>query len=188
MNKEQQDNLWNDLSEETKKEYREKYKSNLADSKKYLMGDVLDKSIMRSEIIVKELETMFGVHNLNPQLQIKTWEDVARLHPEIDTDLNEGIQELCNHYKNCGIQYIIKCHATLKIQKLIELGYGGIVSRKEWENDKTNKYCVEINNNELEYTHYTTTYCFIAFHTLKQREEFMSHKSNRKLVKQYYMI
>lgn len=192
MNKEQQDNLWNDLSEETRKEYREKYKSNLVDSKKYLMGDELDKSIVRSETIVKELETMFGVHNLNPQPQIRTWDDVARLYPEIDADLDKAIEALCNYYKNCSIQYIIKCHAALKIQKLIELGYGGTVSNAEWKDDKCRKYTIAyfpLDGRKFVSSDYCIgEYEFVAFHKGSQRDSFISHKENRRLIENYYMV
>ena len=70
MDKEIQDKLWKGLSEETKQEYREKYKFHLADSKrdpKDYFGGGYDLTVLRSETIVKELITMFGEHNLNPK-------------------------------------------------------------------------------------------------------------------------
>lgn len=68
IEKDKQDELWKVLSEETKQEYREKYKFHLADSKREmkLIDGAYDLTVLRSHTIVDELVNMFGIHNLNP--------------------------------------------------------------------------------------------------------------------------
>lgn len=61
MNKEQQDKLWNELSEEDKAHYREQY---------------AEQKTMSESGVPKLLEELFGSHNLNPKPL--TYEDVMK--------------------------------------------------------------------------------------------------------------
>ena len=191
MDKEKQDKLWNDLSEETREAYREKYKFHLVDSQKNLMGDDWDKNIIRSQTIVKELETMFGEHNLNPKPPTpKTWEDVEKDREDEDCYFCEIGNAIHKNYVEGKLA--AKLLATYKIAKLIDLGYGGQITDKEWENSDINKFSIvpyDTKEGLKIVTHiFNSDKRFISFHTLSQAEEFISYKSNIKLAKQYYIM
>ena len=64
------------------------------------------------------------------------------------------------------------------------------MTKEEWEDEDIEKYVVKwCTPDKHPYNSCETRHkYFIAFHTSEQRKEFMSHESNRKLVKQYYMI
>lgn len=138
------------------------------------------------------LEFIFGKENVENKPQIKNWQDVVTYHPEVADDLEEGMNRLINYYSYCGIRYLVHCQAMLKIERIIELGYGGMITNSEWEDDRCRKYVVRYlptDDREL----VEGDYCigeheFIAFHTEKQREMFMSDKSNRDLVINFFMI
>lgn len=63
--------------------------------------------------------------------------------------------------------------------------YGGEITNEEW-NDHTDKYTIEKRFGEIYRTSYQSACCFLAFHTEKQRNEFI--KYNEQLVKDYLMI
>ena len=180
MDKQAQDKLWHDLSEESKKKVLEDYMS------------FKNSSHSHEQYKASAMEDMFGEHNLNPKPQIKTWEDVEN-YLEIIPDFKEIIHNLdagC-----CNQKVINKIIATYKISRIIDLGYGGIVSEEEWKDLKIPKYSViyhpTCQDEKLKFDgdeELPTEKHFIAFHTPEQREEFMSHESNRKLVEQYYMM
>ena len=190
MDKEQQDKLWNDLSEEKKKEYRKEFQQ---ESESYHLNvkhcdeeNGFEYRTGYSNGVISTLEDLFGEHNINP-IKIKTWEDVGKEYGD----------EVYSQWGKLGAditasrpseKVIDKCVATLKIAKLIELGYGGMVSEEEWKDGNVEKFCVVKSMSKLEYCHLVVGYEFIAFHTPEQREEFMSYESNRKLVEQYYMM
>lgn len=80
--------------------------------------------------------------------------------------------------------------ALLKIHQLIEVGYGGNVTKEEWKNNKI-KYTIRINKDEIFGIDYTLTgwmHSHIAFHTNEQAEEFLSKPENVQLLKDYFMI
>lgn len=80
--------------------------------------------------------------------------------------------------------------ALLKIHQLIEVGYGGNITKEEFKN---NEYkfiiSVDISINELNIIsicHNTPNP--IAFHTREQAKEFISKPENIELLKDYFMI
>lgn len=135
------------------------------------------------------LEDYFGEENL--QFSIKTWEDVMDNLNEIEKDdIQSYIGEICcgpsmNHGSNLICRKMI---ATYEIAKLIEIGYGGIISKEEWENEDIRKFSIVRFKENLSYGEGRSAYEFVSFHTPEQREEFMSYESNRKLLEQYYMM
>lgn len=136
--------------------------------------------------IIKTLEDKFGKHNLQPESKIKTWEDVEKENTICKEDIST-LEDLCY----CEYKIIKKLIATYKIAKLIELGYGGIVTEEDWKDDNVEKVsiiyipfgkeCFDIYCNSRRKE-------FITFHTKQQAEEFMSYPENRKLVEQFYML
>lgn len=168
-------NFWIELSEESKEELIEKYRS------LKVMSDInsLNKVLL--------LEELFGINNLNPKQPIKIWEDIEDLYPEYKVWINGFIAfSIDNKYigNNKISNGII---AMLKIAKLIELGYGGMITDEEWKCVTMPKYIIELRSNGDLVCE--VSYCFkrfVAFRTQQQREEFL--KFNKNLLKDYYMM
>lgn len=76
--------------------------------------------------------------------------------------------------------------ALCKILKLIEVGYGGLVSKKEIYNEY--KEIIYYINGFSIRTGYNIINNLITFHTKEQAEEFLSYEENVQLLKEYYMI
>lgn len=173
--KEQQNKYWDDLNEESKESHRQFYKA---------YKDYKTESIHYH--VCRQLEKTFGIHNLVPRSQIRTWEDVEKKYPNIKSETNT----LNYHISTCiafDDKIDKKLISTYQIAKLIDLGYGGMISREEWENKGIDKYCIERVDGGLVYTR-STVYCFVAFHTPEQRERFWAYETNRELVEQYFMM
>lgn len=180
MNKEQQDKLWNELSEESKKMIKEDWQM-LQEAK--ANNDLSFYGVGKQDLY----KDIFGEHNLNPKPQIKTWEDVNKYYKD------KGIST--DYYVNfeCGMGERIadKMIATAKIAKLIDLGYGGMVSEEEWEDEYKSKWVINCDMSKetrFEILEMFVDKFFIAFHEESQAEEFMSHESNKILVRQYYLM
>ena len=121
---------------------------------------------------------------------IKTWEDIVnmdnRYHQLIDEIIRSGYSSLWDS------KVINKVIATLKISKIIEFGYGGIITNDEWEDDTFDKFSIVWVE---EFKHpVIRCHCsrfqddFISFHAKRQAEDFMSYPENVELVKNYNMI
>lgn len=81
--------------------------------------------------------------------------------------------------------------ALLKINQLIEVGYGGNVTNEDWKNPYLAKYDI------IPDTAHSDKLCVrcvgfvksvIAFYTKEQAEEFLSKPENVQLLKDYFMI
>lgn len=174
MNKEQQDKNWEELNDELKNLYKEQYAK--------------QNNTMLEYAVAILLEDHFGSHNLQPK--IRTWEDVAIYEPKLWDFINKLGMEIAN-CPYIDSKLYKKLIATIHIQKLIELGYGGMVTDEEWRDDQKAKYVIKRTNSENPYLYYATVYddfMFVAFHTPEQREEFMSYPENVELVKQYNLL
>lgn len=119
--------------------------------------------------------------------KIKTWWDVEKSNPEYFIHSNAPSPTLIPS-QELRYKLLNKTIATYKIVTIIELGYGGMITNKEWENDSIMKYNIENIGNNLTFVDDTDHYSFISFRTDELREEFMSYEENVKLVKQYFMI
>lgn len=153
-------------------------------------SDLAENGIDEEERIVnyhlkEQYEMCFGKENLNPQINpINTWEDIKKLLP--DDGFCTG--KFKNFTENPKI--ILKCQATSKIAKLIELGYGGMITDEEWRDRNIPKYvcqCYTYDPWEIECTKVYDYKHLIAFHTPEQQERFMSFDENIELIKQYFM-
>lgn len=174
MNKEQQDKLWNELSESRRTHLKSMFINDQNGNDEYTNG------------YLGALIDMFGEHNLNSRPQIKTWEDVEKLNDFYADDIND--LHKCDWQNDDKL--VSKLIATYKIAKLIDLGYGGMVSEEEWKDGNVEKWSVIYmpfkNQPEIMATSYRKE--FVSFHSQELAEEFWSYESNRKLVRQYYMI
>lgn len=64
--------------------------------------------------------------------------------------------------------------------------YGGAITDEEWRNNLMIKYAIERVRNKIVIGSYYNNFCFLAFHTIEQRDNFL--KYNEQLVKDYLMI
>lgn len=185
MDKQVQDRIWNELSEETQQEYRKNYFTlcNEHSNGEFRTGEIRG--------IITTMENLFGTHNLNPKPTPKTWEDVVKEYPKYFKKQNAPHPMLLST-NELRDKLAKKVLAMYKIAILIESGYGGMVSEEEWNDEDCRKYiiryCPQDDRKFVASDYCVGQYEFIAFHTSEQREEFWSYESNRKLVEQYYMM
>lgn len=136
--------------------------------------------------IHEEYEELFGKENLQPEPKIKTWKDMKE---EYMLRADAGASYIIDMDKKFYSEKLaLKALATLQIAKLIELGYGGMITDEEWKNEDIRKFSIIRFEKELSYGEGRSVYEFISFHTPEQREKFLSYPENKKLVEQYYMI
>ena len=196
MNKEQQDKLWNELSEESKCKIQQNYNTlQMGLSTGLLEDEYLAEQIGK----IKELEELFGSHNLNPKPQIKTWEDVEVNSSDDELEAFESLfgDICCGPGMGHGSAPICrKLIATYKIAKLIELSYGGMVSEEEWREYKDgldSYYSIVCRDNGTILIEFVDAESpinrnFLTFHSKELAEDFMSYESNRLLVQQYFLM
>lgn len=186
MNKEQQDRRWNELSDDAKEINRREYA--------YFKQSSTDLGIE----IAKDFETFFGSHNLQPKPKIRTWEDVAIYNPELWDFINKLGKEIAN-CPYIGSKLYKKMIATIHIQKLIELGYGGMVTEEEWKLSTSYiketvlwtivcEYRTESKELQFRIAANWGVPDLLSFHTQQQATEFLLYPENVELVKQYNLL
>ena len=188
MNKEQQDKLWNELSEESQRKIQHTYLENIQEAHNSKNSDEMVNVLLgKNEMLID----LFGSHNLNPKPTPKTWEDVEKAEGG-DIRVDSKVINPNGRAWGLGLKYHQKAESTLKLAILIDLGYGGMVSEEEKSAEYDESYFSIIPNdkNEIIICRRTSPFGgnFITFHSRQQAEEFMSYESNRKLVEQYYMM
>lgn len=80
--------------------------------------------------------------------------------------------------------------AFMKIINIIDVGYGGNVTNKEWKNTDF-KYVIfkDVSTNKFSISSVCNCiYGLIAFHKIEQAEEFLSKPENIQLLKDYFMV
>lgn len=195
MDKQAQDKRWNELSEESKKIIKDIYDEIIKEAVKpenqKLDDEEADDNIRELWGKQSQLIELFGYDNLNPKPTPKTWEDVEKAEGG-DIRVDSKVINPNGRAWGLGLKYHQKAEATLKLAILIELGYGGMVGEEEWKDSDINKFSIVPFDTKKGLKIVTTIFesdkRFIAFHTLQQVEEFMSHESNRKLVEMYYLM
>lgn len=153
----------------------------------------------RCLITIEDLEELYGKHNLNPEPQIKEWKDVPLRGEICDVKMGEDYFEIALLKSEFYEKLFLKIIATARISKIIELSYGGMVTEEEWK--KSASYNIEdalwtiVCECKKEYQEPQFRIAcnweqvdFLSFHSKELAEKFMSHESNRQLVKQYFMM
>lgn len=168
-------NIWNELSEESKKHIKNVFSE---------FEPVCQEDLVRMNL----MSDLFGKENLTPKPQIKTWYDVEKqgYYAEDEWVANEKVDAIV--YKGSfSSQIIKKVIATFKIAKLIDLGYGGLITNEEWS-DSTYKWHIVYDTQQNKYkVFWETVYKDpLSFHTEEQAIEFL--KNNRDLLDDYNMI
>lgn len=107
----------------------------------------------------------------------------------IDEESNISVAD-CKFDEGCENIFIDELHAksslaAAQISQLMPY-YGGAITKAEWENKEITKFTIERESDSFTGFDRTFTYFFLAFHTEKQRNEFM--ENNEDLINQYYML
>lgn len=119
----------------------------------------------------------------------KTWSELVEAR-DIFTEFAEiGSNHGADSSKTFSETLIEKSAlALLKIHQLIEVGYGGNVTREEWNKNKS-IYCIVCYKGDFITITTSNSYKhFIAFHTKEQAEEFLKYPENVQLLKDYFQI
>lgn len=104
-------------------------------------------------------------------------------------DKPEGhIITLCNARYPATPELAIQQYAFAKISHILknDFHYGDIITKDEWNNCFSVKFCIIRCGNEIQIKPYQLEYHFLAFHTEQQAEEFVEEYTE--LVKQYLGI
>lgn len=118
------------------------------------------------------------------QTQCKTWKAV-----QIEHGHQKSIKTIMEFSKQYDDTILQSAAAYMKIMKVIEYGYGGIITNKEWM-ETSAKIGIHVTQDENEISIKT---CFntvfpIAFRTKELADEFLSYPENVELVKTYYNV
>ena len=188
MIQEEQNRLWNNLSYDQKMHLMKLYEA-------YVVNEHISE---HEKGCLDMLVLLFGRQNLS-SVTIECWEDVIKNRLLIDDAYLEymkivTLEETLLNWKDNNNLVYKKAIATLKLQMIIELGYDGLVTLEEIkENDKKQYpdqfWGIWVNGlGEVEYSEVDDTMDFILFRDYETGKKFMSHPSNVKLVKDYYMV
>lgn len=176
-----QNRMWEELSDK---------------SKKYVLNRFNEAKIYDNEREMDVYIDMFGEQNLN---DINTWEDYVRVH---------GKQSFMFNLPD--VSYQKKIEADYKIAKLIEVGYGGLLSDEDWRllvADKQSDCCyincvVAGDNVKFDIKHFTDVIsnhhiignrrvfakCFVVFKDMSFAKRFLDYSENIQLLKDSFMI
>lgn len=140
--------------------------------------------------IFKETPYPLPEHDLEDAIP-KAWSEYCKIVPPITSNDYRDYPFAVNNsvFTRKDVTPIEKSAlALLKIHQLIEFGYGGNITNDEWNNPKVTKYAVIYRGEDIEEVMCSLQREVIAFHTVKQRTEFLKYPENIRLIKNYYMI
>lgn len=188
--------IWEELSIDKKRELQRTYDYYKRATEKSENATSLERGYMIA------LENIFGKDSLTSETFILTWEDLEKatgctVKEEYCEDdcFAQGI--ILNNFNFCldGLdrKYTdnkIVRHATaaLKIQKLIDVGYGGIITEDEWRDETIDKYVINCFLDGRSHYFVEKLGCsskhVLAFRTEEQAVDFLFY--NEKLVDDFY--
>lgn len=125
------------------------------------------------------IRTYQDLINNNIELEgfyIRSQSDISQIH---------GLALKCNKLIAKSEKVAKSMLAMAMISQLMPY-YGGEITDEEWENISIMKYSFLTRNGKIIGFITAADKCFLAFHSLKQRDEFL--KYNEQLVKDYLMI
>lgn len=177
---------WECLSDDIKKVISDIYLENSMrmNSEKIAEGTAL-KLAVENDLI----ERIFGKDNVSPKI-ITTWDDVVRYYPAFNRIIDENITITNGLFKpNFGSRLANSIIATAKINKLIELAYGGVPTPEDMDNGVAFTIVVNRvrNGNSLNIVTSYDSISPISFHSYELAANFLSYVENRDLILDYYM-
>ena len=113
---------------------------------------------------------------------VKTWNDYLKIAHGDDIKLKPKVFSNSIILSN---QFIKHLEADIKI-RILSTYYGGEITKEEWKDNSIHKYALEIFEEKIINSDRWSKYAFLAFHTRKQRDEFI--KYNEQLIKDYFML
>ena len=128
---------------------------------------------------IDEKNSTFGCIKFKEKKEIRTWEDFTRITNASNIEIYPFER---NNMDDKFIKHLI---AEMKIRKLMPY-YGGEITKEEWKDNSIYKYVLEIFEEKIINNDRWSKYTFLAFHTRKQRDEFI--KYNEQLIKDYFML
>lgn len=156
-------NLWEQLDKRAQELLREEYKNECT---AYQLA----------------LEKYFGKDNLVPPPPINNWEDLLKVHPELDKKL-EDFSKSIEDFAVTDYDYLI---AQFKIIYSINYGYGGTIKKYEWKDQNIMKWRIVVNSmtsNPIISSTVHDTGELLTFRSKEQAERFKKYNVN--LIKQF---
>ena len=178
------------ISRETFEKFLKEEKENV--KKEYLKWQEEAETNPYFEGKISNMEDLFDKEVLQSDHKIKTWADVVIYK----TELWDFINKLSKEIANCPYiesKLYKKLIATIQIQHLLELGYGGIVTDNEYilneHSTDEDFWGIWINAyGKVECTPIENCRDLLVFRDQQQAKEFMSYMENVDLILQYYLI
>lgn len=179
-------------------DYEKKYKDALEKAKKYklkedliitqdIFPELAESKDERNQKIKNEvIEMLYYYHAKSPCFippQFSLEETLAWLEKQAESEDKGEISNMFATEKQAK-----SALAMARISQLManDKRYGGVMTDAEWMDETAEKFTIERYYNSIKYTLQEGYYYFLAFHTPKQRELFISE--NEQLVKDYLMI
>lgn len=140
---------------------------------------------------IDEKNSTFQCIKFKKKVKVRTWEDFSKLKIPINGSIiseDSCIRSIKSIRKNIFATYqqAKSALAMAQISQLM-LFYGGYITDDEWGSSGVMKYGIIRDNNTIMLSNsYNLRYSFLAFHTDKQREDFLIY--NRDLVMDYLML
>lgn len=143
-----------------------------------------EKIMFRKKKEIKKWEDLLGTTIPEKSCYISDYSKILNAFDvNNDADINKFIKEV--KYEFIDERHAKSALAMAQISQLMPY-YGGSVTNEEWEIGNLTKYCMYRYANKISFDMEFYCYQFLAFHTEKQRDEFL--KNNEQLVKDYLMI
>lgn len=125
---------------------------------------------------------------------IKTYKDMMKSECLItgfrineNSEIVPIVGNACDTDKNIATtEKVAKSMLAMAIISQLMPYYGGAITDEEWKDWHLYKYCIFRKGNNICTDYFVEVYKFLAFHTKKQKDEFL--KYNEQLVKDYLMI
>lgn len=143
----------------------------------------------------KARKVLKDVFNIEVEPVIRTYEDlidssksIAGYYIDTACDIRKWQPTVCDNWTRDVAVSEKVCKSMLAMAQISQLMpyYGGAISDGEWRNGDVVKYSIQRVKNKIGIDYCYTRYCFLAFHTPEQRDDFI--KYNERLVKDYLMI
>lgn len=182
--KQKQQEIWDELSDNVKKKIIDRYTEYKTRGSDLIEHDADALTIM---------EDLFGLDNLNENI-FKTWKDVVSKVPhekiEIGRFRTDDLPSMKADYITVGNSFyrmILRAAAMLKIARLIEIGYGGLVSENEWDSSDYKWHIVYDTLKKEYFIFWDVSHKDpLSFHTEEQAIEFL--ENNKDLLDDYFMV
>ena len=155
--------------------------------KRYADNELSDSAAAAGENRV--LEDLFGEHNLKPEPIFKTYE--ALMHSGYSIETSFGKMGADISVPLSSVDNVGRAKSLLIFLELLKRGYGGEVTNDEWSDGNSEifvidyiPYCDKFVVNAVNGANKRKR--LSAFHTRKHADDFLSHDSNKDLLRKIF--